>query len=165
MKKIIFKNNGYTLIELLFYISLFLILSILLINSLFVMARSFKETTIYSQFSQNAVVIEKMSREIRQAYEINSISTSDLKLDTTDSAGVNKTVEFVLVGGDVQFLENNVLTGNLNTQNTTVTSLSFTEITTTIGKAVKISMSIKSDNDAEGQTQDFYDTVVLRGVY
>ena len=109
--------------------------------------------------------MERMSREIRQAYSINSISSSDLKLDTKDDAGANKTVEFLLSGNSLQLLENNVLTGNLNSPNITVMALTFTQITTAKGQGVKIFLTVKSNNDASSRNQDFYDTVVLRGKY
>ena len=44
----------------------------------------------------------KNFREIRQAYGINLISTSNLKLNTKDSVGVNKTIEFSLTGSNIR---------------------------------------------------------------
>ncbi len=158
-------NKGYAILELLFYIALFAILSIVVINSMIVMARSFRETAVQAELVQSGTVMERISREVRQAYNISSISASDLKLNTTDDAGANKTVEFLLSGSNIQLLENNVLTGNLNTPNITVTNLTFTPITTVKGKAVKISLTLKSNNDTLSRLQDFYDTIVLRGSY
>lgn len=169
MSKIIKKNkkkNGYALLELLFYISLFAILTIVVIDAMITMARSFKETTIQAELVQSGTIMERMSREIRQANDISSISANDLVLNT----GVNKTVEFKFISDepDVQLWENsgsNIFTGNLNTPNIIVTALNFTQIITTKGKAVKILLTVKSTNDVSGRTQNFYDTVVLRGSY
>ena len=158
-------NDGYTIFELLFYISFFALLSLLVINAMVTMTKSFKETAIQAELAQSGSIMEKMSREIRQAYDISSINSTDLNLNTTDSAGAEKTVEFLLSGSNVQFLENSVLTGNLNAPNIVVTGLSFTQIITGKGKAVKIVLSIRSSNDSLARVQDFYDTVVLRGNY
>jgi type II secretory pathway pseudopilin PulG len=157
-------NGGYEILELLFYISLFAILSIVVINSMITMTKAFRETTLQAEFLQSGSIMEQMGREIRQAYDINSISASDLKLNTT---GADTAVEFKLVGSDLQFLENNSTTptGNLNTPNIIVTALSFSQITTTVGKAVKISLTIRSSNDALNRAFDFNDTIVLRGNY
>ena len=160
------KNNlGYSLLETIFYISFFAVFSILVINALITMTRSFKETTIQAELIQGGNIMERISREIRQANGINSISTSDLKLNTKDDAGVAKTVEFVLSSSNVRLLENDALTGNLNTQNITVANISFTQINTAKGTAVKIFLTIRSNHDLSNRNQDFYDTVVLRGDY
>jgi len=109
--------------------------------------------------------MERMSREIRAASDINSITASDLVLQTKDQNGANKTLEFLLSGSDVQLLENNVLTGNLNTPNIIVTALGFTQITTVRGKAIRILLTVKHKNNISGNTQNFYNTIVLRGSY
>ncbi|TSC78051.1 MAG: Uncharacterized protein G01um101424_185 [Parcubacteria group bacterium Gr01-1014_24] len=158
-------KRGYAILELLFYIAFFSVLSLVVINAMITMARSFRENAIQMELMQNGVIMEKISREIRPAYGINSISLSNLKLNTKDNLGAEKTVEFLLSGSNLQLLENNILTGNLNTPNIVVTGLTFTQITTVKGKAVKILLTVKSVNDALGRTQDFYDTIVLRGSY
>jgi competence protein ComGC len=164
-----FKKNktqqGYVTLELLFYIAFFVILSLVVINTMITMTRSFKETTIEAQWLQSGSIMERISREIRTAYDINSISANDLKLNTQNNVGIIKTVEFLLSGSNVQLIENNILTGNLNTPNIAITGLTFTQITTSQGKAVKVFLTVKSVNDVSGVTQNFYDTIVLRGIY
>jgi Tfp pilus assembly protein PilE len=166
MIKIIKKNSGYTIIELLFYIALFSVLSVVVINAMLTMAKAFKETAIQAELVQSGTIMERMSREIRGAYDIDPTSTStDLKLNTKDSGGANKTVELLLSGTNLELIENGTLTGNLNTSKINVTAVTFTQITTTQGKAVKIFLTIRSVDDILARTQDFYDTVVLRGSY
>jgi len=169
MITIIFKKNrrqsGYTILELVFYVSLFAILSVVVINSMLTMSSSFKKTTLKAELVQSGSILERITREIRGSYDFSLPSASDLILNTKDSSGVDKTVEFMLSGNDIRLLENSILIGNLNTPNIFVTALTFTQITTTQGKAVKIFLTFKSNNDASGITQDFYDTVVLRGIY
>lgn len=158
-------ENGYAVLELLFYITFFAIFSLVVIDAMIMMSRSFKETSIQAQFVQSGVIMERMSREIRSSYGISSISGSDLVLNTKDSANINKTVEFKFVSPNIQLWDAGNNIGNLNSPNIVVTDLVFTQITTAKGKAVKILLTIKSNNDALGRTQDFYDTVVLRGDY
>ncbi len=159
------KKHGYAILELLFYIAFFSIFSSVVINAMITMTRSFREISIQRELAQSGVIIERMSREIRQAYDISFISANDLKLNTKDDAGANKTVEFLLSDSNLQFFENDVLVGNLNTPNMMVTSLNFTQITTAKGLAVKIVLSVRFGNDSLNRIQDFYDTVVLRGSY
>lgn len=166
MKESTIQNNkGYSIVEMLFYISIFSVFSVVLINSLVVMTRAFRANTIQADLVQSASILERMSREVRQAYGINSIGASDLRLNTKDDLGNNKTVRFVLTGSDILFYENDVLTGNLNSPNIQVNTLSFSQITTTVGVAIKISLSLNSTRDGASTTEDFYNTIVLRGGY
>jgi len=165
MKCIKKTNSGYVLLETIFYIVIFVILSIAVTNSMITMVKAFKETTIQAELMQGGNVMERISREIRQAYSINSISTSDLKLNSTDSVETNKTIEFALVGSNIALTENGVLTGNLNTPNIAITGLTFTQINTAKGVAVKILLTIKSNHDSQNRPENFYDTLVLRGAY
>jgi len=158
-------KDGYAVLELLFYIAFFTIFSLLIINAIITMASSFKETSIQAEFVQSGNIMEKMSREIRQAYGINTISGSDLILNTKDDTGANKTVEFKFVGQNIELWDAGSNMGNLNAPKTIITALSFTQITTTKGKAVKIFLTLRSSNDVLGRTQDFYNTIVLRGSY
>jgi len=165
MIKIDKTKHGYAILELLFYIVFFSILSLVVINAMITMARIFRETTVYAELVQSGVIMERIGREIRTSYDISSISSSDLALNTTDSIGANKTIRFLLSGTDLQFFENAVLTGNLNTPNIVVTGLTFSQITTVQGKTVKVVLSLRSSNDKLNRVQDFYDTIVLRGGY
>jgi len=159
------RSRGYVLIETLFYIALFVILSLATISAMITMTKAFKETTIKAELMKGSNIMERISREIRQADSINSISAGSLKLNTKDDAGVDKTVTFLLSGSNIQLLENDVLIGNLNTPNILVDSLVFTEIITVKGKAVKIFLTIRYSYDSLNRTEDFYDTIKLRGDY
>jgi type II secretory pathway pseudopilin PulG len=159
------RSGGYTLVELLFYISLFSVLTLLVINSMITMTKAFRETSIHVELTQSSAIIERISREIRNASAVTVTSASDITLNTTDGAGTAKTVQFNLSGTNVRLTENGTLTGNLNSPNITISALSFTEITTTEGRALKIFMTVSSVNDPQARSVDFYNTVVLRQSY
>ncbi len=158
------KKNGYAVLELLFYISFFVVLSLVLISAMITMARAFRETAIQAELTQSGNIMERMSREIRAAYGIDETSTNtDLKLNT--NFGTNTKIEFKLLNSSLQLLENEAFTGNLNTPNISITALSFTQITTAQGKAIRMLLTVRANNDVSGTTQNFYNTVVLRGAY
>ncbi|KKP85872.1 hypothetical protein A3B84_01135 [Candidatus Nomurabacteria bacterium RIFCSPHIGHO2_02_FULL_35_13] len=166
MIKNIGKNNkGYAILETIFYIALFAILSISVIDAMIIMTKAFKEVTIQTELMRNGNIMERISREIRQAHNINSINTTSLKLDTTDDVGADRTVEFSLSGSDIRFSENDVFTGNLNTPNTTVVDIAFMQINTAKGMAVKVILTVKSNRDSLNRNESFYNTIVLRGSY
>jgi len=159
------KTGGYTLIELLFYIALFFILTLTIVNSLITMTKAFNEVAIQADFIQSSSIIERISREIRQSYGINSISANSLTLNTKDESENNKTVQFSLSGYNLQFFDDSVFMGNLNNSNIQVTNLSFTNIPMANGVAIKVEVSLQSTRDPASRTESFYDTVVLRGSY
>jgi competence protein ComGC len=158
-------EQGSSLIELVFYISIFVILVLVTINAILVMTKSFRETTIQATLESGGAVMERLSREIKQASSITSLSSSDLVLATKDQDGNNENVEFVLSGSDINFLQNGVSTGALNSPNLEISNLSFTQITTAKGTAIKIFFTVEATSDTLNRTVDFYNTVVLRGDY
>lgn len=157
-------QRGDTILEVIFYISLFAVMSIVVIDAMIMMSKSFKETATYTELVQSGAIMERMSREVRDANNITTISGTNLVLATTDSSGTAKTVEFSLSGTNIVLTENGAVTGNLNSPNISVTALSFSQITTANGKAVKMSLTLNSKNDTSLPVT-FYDTVVLRGQY
>lgn len=158
-------NSGYVLLETIFYILLFAILSIAIINAMLTMTKSFKETIVQRELMQGGNIMERISREIRQAYGINLISANNLKLNTTDDAGVNKTVQFTLNNSDIRLLDKDIFIGNLNTPNITVVNITFTQINTTKGTAIKVFLTVRSNHDSQNRNENFYNTIVLRGDY
>lgn len=159
------KNAGYALLELIFYVSFFAAMALVVTNAMLTMAGSFKETALHAKLSESAMIVERMVREVRGADSIVVAGAGNLKLNTTDDVGSPRTVEFLVSGTNLEFLEDDAPIGNLNAPGLAVSSLSFSEITTLKGKAVKISLSLQSESDQLGRTFDFYDTVVLRGGY
>lgn len=159
------KKTGYALLEMVFYISLLVIVSVLVINSMITMMKSFKETRILSELTQNSAIVEKISREIKQAYQIYSINSTNLSLNTRDENEVEKIISFNLVGNDIQYLENGTLIGNLNSNNININSLSFTTINTNQGQAIKFYFSCSSVLDSLNRNIYFYNSAVLRGTY
>lgn len=160
-----FCRRGFSLIEMLFYISLFVIISIVVINSMIVMMKSFKETKIMAELTSSSNIMEKISREIRSANSIYSFSTTDIEINVKNDSGVNVRKRIALSGRDINFFENDVLIGNLNTANIEVASLTFSQISKRKGVAIKIFLTVRSKNDSQGQNEDFYNTIVLRGGY
>lgn len=159
------KNSGFSLIEMLFYISLFAIVSLILVKATLTMISAFRDTQVTADINQTNQVLERMAREIRQANSVNTISSTSLKLNSEDSSGNPRTITFTQNGTNLELRENDVLTGNLNPTNLAVTSLSFTQITTAHSAAIRVLMTVKSNRYGSTRTEDFNDTLVMRGSY
>lgn len=161
------KNHGLSMVELLFYIAVFSILFLVVINSIIFMTRSFRETVVNTDLTQSSSIMERISREVRSATSINTLTATSLKLDKINPVdSLPTTIYFVLNGTNVELYDgNNALVGNLNSPNVSVTALNFLRIDTTEGAAVKIFMTVKSNHYNSARTENFYDTIVLRGDY
>ncbi len=110
IKKVKKLNRGYSLVEMIFYISLFAILSLVIFNLMMTMTKSFKQISIKREITQSGEIMERISREIRGAKKINAVAdvNGDLKLDSTDDAGASKSIEFLLQNNNLQIIEGQV---------------------------------------------------------
>ncbi|MFM7088617.1 MAG: type II secretion system protein J [Candidatus Paceibacterota bacterium] len=163
-----FKKNrkkGFTLVEMIFYIAVFSAVSLILIRAVLIMVASFRETQVVADINQTNQIMERISREIRQADSIQTISSTNLKLNTTDTAGNPATITFTLSGTNLELRENDVLVGNLNPSTISVTALSFIQQVMIHSTGVKVTMTIQSSRYGVVKTENFYNTLVLRGSY
>ncbi len=164
---------GYSIVETLIYLGLFVLISAVAINALLNVVKIFPDIRSNRDLLDSGyTAMERMTREIRGAVSIDTanstLGTSPgvLQLNTLDSNGSAKTVKFTTSGNVLKLYENGVLSGNLIGQNTTVSSLTFTQITTTRGtKAVKIAMTLSDSRSRTPLLKDFYDTIILRDTY
>lgn len=159
-------NKGTTVLEVIFYIAIFAMLSLVIVESSIILTRSFRTTKVNLELSSAGAIMERMVREIRQSQNITTISSNSLKLDNGDpSQAITSSIQFSLINGHVVLYENDIIVGSLNPSNITVNDLQFTEINTDVGTAVKIYMQVSSNHFNSVKTVDYYDTVVLRGDY
>jgi type II secretory pathway component PulJ len=164
------KKSGFTLVEMIIYIAFFAILSILAIEALMVVMRSFYTLRLTQNINQSATTaLERMSREVRNAYDIDTAGSTfnanpgHLTLRTKDAGGANTTVEFYVNGSQIGIKEGGVDKGSLMEKSTTVTNLIFRQITTANSKAIKIEMSLHDTHGVLSRDAVFYDTILLRG--
>ncbi|MDQ3245202.1 MAG: prepilin-type N-terminal cleavage/methylation domain-containing protein [bacterium] len=159
------KKRGFTLIEMVLYVALFAMFSLILINTLILMTKSFRASQIQSDIIQSSEIMERIARETRKGTSITTIASGDLKVRIEDGTVAGDSVEFVLSSGNISFYQDDVLIGNLNPTNTYVTAMTFDQITTTKSVAVKVVLSLRSTRDAQNKVYNFYDTIVLRQSY
>jgi Tfp pilus assembly protein PilW len=163
------KKSGYSLVEIIVYLAIFTAISILVINSFIIILSSFETTNMNRKLLESGVVsMERISREIRQAQNVDPSSTSTiLVLNSTDSSEDPMVVKFLNEGGLLNIYKNNNEDpeGNLLGQNISVTSLVFRHITTTESEAVKIEMTLQYSMGNNTKSENFYDTIILRGGY
>lgn len=161
-------SRGFTLIEAILYLALFVALSTFLIDALLVMSKAYTEVRVNRDLLESAQVsMERMTREIRSSSGASSSDGSALTLNTTDEHGVATSVHFDLSDGAIHMgnADAGAGIGTLSNSHVQVESLVFRIIHTTSSEAVRIEMTLKSLRSATGKTISLTDTAVLRGSY
>jgi Tfp pilus assembly protein PilW len=164
-------KSGFSIIELMVYISVFTFISILVINMFISVSSAFVEIKSNHELARSgSALLEKMTREIKWANTIDASSTlgtapSTLILNGTNSSGIARSVTFSVINGKVNFTEDAVDSGSLLTSSVTVDSFLVREITTTTSSAVKIEATLTFTRANSSRTETFYSTVALRGGY
>jgi len=166
------QTNGYSIVEIIVYLAIFAFMSIAVINSFIVVLGSYSNTrTNRDLLESGGTVIERISREIRQAKGIDVVGSTlssnpgVLQLNSITSAGVSTVMKFSVSSGALNLYQDGTLVGNLLGQNVSVTTLIFRRITTSNGEAVKVELTLQDTRSKIAQSVNFYNTVILRGAY
>ncbi|MEI6022236.1 MAG: prepilin-type N-terminal cleavage/methylation domain-containing protein [bacterium] len=159
-------TKGYSLIELLVYLSIFSILCLVIIKSLVTSMTVYSQSQSYRKIqAQGELVMERMTRELRQATSVTGgnfdANPGSITLAGKDLSGNPDTVAFSVVNNQVQISVNGVnstLTGGQVASN----SLIFRKVTTSNGSAVKVELQLQTVTGYK-ITVPFNTTVLLRG--
>ena len=160
--------RGYSIIEILVYLAIFTAISILVINLFITILSSFNTANVNRKLLESGQMsMERMTKEIRQAKNIDiSNSTNDsLQLNSTDVSGNNVVIKLANISGNLDLYKDGVLIGGLFSENVSLTKLIFRRITTIHGEAVKIEMTLLYSDGRNIKSENFYNTVILRGEY
>jgi len=168
MSKLINKNNrGYTLIEMVVYIAVLAMFSIIIVFSLINVTKSFLEIRVERNVNNAALVsMDRIVREIRLSNSVDILNSTfgvnpgRLTLNT----GIT-TVEFFVENDVLKMKEGGVLSGALIPSNIQIENLVFELITNGPVQAVKIDMSISDTRVSTTSTKNFNNTGLIRGSY
>ncbi len=154
------KNKGYSLLELLIYIALFAVISIVLVRSLIVVMRTYASAQANRRLQNNGeLIMERITREVRDAESISS-GTFGTNPGVLALSGEDGNTTFSVVSDAVQVNDDGTI-GALSTNKVSVTSLVFRRITTPVGEGVKIELTLTTAN-AVIKSASFYSTALLR---
>jgi Tfp pilus assembly protein PilW len=166
MKRINY-SKGYSMVELLVYITLFILISVVVTQSLLFVMKTYANARSFRTLQQNSeLVMERLTREIRQSDTISvagsvfGSSPGTLTITGSDVSNVPYTDVFSVVGGAVQLSVNGVAS-NLSSGEVSVSNLTFWNITTTGSKAIRVQLTLTTINKPI-VTKTFYTTVIMR---
>lgn len=146
-------ERGFTFIELILYISIVTImLSAIIPFAWNVIGSGTKSSAEQEVFSQARYVSERIKYEIRRASGITSVAATSISL-TNFSPDTTTVID--LSAGKVRINKNGTGVVNLNSDDTNVTSLVFTDYTSVDNKTKHIQFTFTID-DAYGSSRQEY---------
>lgn len=161
------KQQGYSLIELVIYIALFALISVVIVNALIMVMRTYASAQGYRRLQTNGeLIMERVVREIRDASVVSGnsvygVNSGTLSLSGTDSSGTAHTAVFSVSNGALVLNENGT-SANLSTSEVVVSTFIVRHITTTNGEGIKVELTLATTN-GHIVSVPFYATAMLRG--
>jgi len=160
-----FLQKGYSLLELVIYIALFTLFSIVIIRSLVTVTQTYATAAAYRRLQNNGeLIMERITREARNASSISNgtygTNPGAVTFVGTDTDDVSHTVSFAVVNGAIQVTDNGV-SSNISTTEVSPTSFIVRHITTADGEGVKVELQLTTANGYI-VSAPFYSTIMLR---
>jgi type II secretory pathway pseudopilin PulG len=166
------RSKGFSLLEVVVYVSLFSTLSGVAMSSLFATIKSFNELRISRDINDSSVTImERLTRDIKSATAIDFANSTfaanpgRLTLNTRNASGTALTVEYYVATSTLRIKENGVDVGSLMSAKTKIDGLVFYQINLGNTVGVKTELHLTSVRGSVSDVDHFYNTSVLRGSY
>ncbi|MEK7534017.1 MAG: GIY-YIG nuclease family protein [Patescibacteria group bacterium] len=163
---------GFTFIELILYISIVTIMLTAIIPFAWaVIGSGSKSATEQEVYSQARYVSERLKYEIRNAagidtansnFDVNLANNPAQKLRLTEQSPVNTYDINVTSLGIVQGKPGNDSASDLNSTDTKVTDLTFTNYTSSDNKTKHVGFTLTITSNYSGSRQEFKETITLR---
>lgn len=163
------RTKGFSLIEMLIYISILVLMLAVIMNIVISVVRSGRIIGALRSIEDSAITsAERLTRELRQAESINtglSILDSNpgrLVLEGKDDLGAPRTVEFYLSGGRLFYKENGIDIGALSQSDAQISNLVFRRFSGPNSEGIKIEVTIESGVGAYHRLGNYYFSALLR---
>jgi Tfp pilus assembly protein FimT len=153
-------QKGFTFVELLLYLGILTImLSALVPFAWNIIGSGSKSNTQEEVFSQARFISQRINYEIRSASGINSVSPTSLSLATSVSA-TNPTV-IDLSAGKIRIKQGTGAVVNLNSDDSTVSTLQFANYSSPDGKTKNINYLFTLNSAYDSVRQEFSETTTI----
>ena len=166
-----FLNKGFTLVETIAYMSLLILISVVVIQSMVSLFSSYSQIRVSQDMETTAIqVLDKISRDVRNATAIVenqssfNIPESYVTLSVPNTLGGSDTIKYYASAGRVHVDRNGSYLGSLSLPSITVNNFELRYINGTSTKAIKVLLGVQSPiRDNPGVVyENFYTTVQMR---
>jgi len=166
--------RGFTLIELVVYVALLSVISLVTVNSILILNRTLVSFRLERRLTISAdTAMRRIGRELRLANDIYASSTLGvspgvLSLNSQESEedAAPKDVMMYMNGDRLVLRRATSSIVFLTAGGVTVSSLVFRQINNgTASKSVKVELTLSASAGSASTTKNYYTTIVLRGSY
>jgi len=149
-------KKGYTLVEMIIYISLIVIIMVAVVGIVIAVMKSGKYVGALNEIENSAILsLNRISREIRIASSATLLNSSNINFGTTTiylNSGLGRI-----------YIDDGSGPNPLTSSKVNVSRLFFTKITSTSSTAVRVEMTLSASSSDMYLSKDFNTTTVLRG--
>ena len=154
-------GTGFTFIELILYISILTIILSALVPFAWNAIETGVKSAVQQEVNSNArYVSEKIKYEIRNSLGINSVSTATIVLCETSGACATNPTTITYAPPNISIQDKGATAVNLNSANTSINSLTFTNYTSGDNKTKHIQFTINIAAKFGAVRQEYQDSVV-----
>jgi len=155
---VIKNKKGFSLIEILVYISILVFMLAIILEVVISITRSDRIIRTMRNIENSTILsMERITREVRQADSITVIEPDVLVLEKEDG-----TVEFYLSNSRLFIKENGVEIGALTASSTRVADITFTRFASSTSEGVRVKLTLESGTTTNYRTENFYTSVIKR---
>ncbi|MEY4440794.1 MAG: hypothetical protein RLY49_420 [Candidatus Parcubacteria bacterium] len=165
------KQKGFTMLELVMYVSGLIILSTIIITLLVQFYSIYKEMVASPRADRTGLlIVDRITKEIRSANSINMINS---QFNTTNGVLEINSVEngntiskkFYVEDGIAKYQENNDSATNLSFDDFTVSNFNFQYLDTPVSEAVRFNLEFEYMIENATQTKSYTGFAILRESY
>jgi len=160
------KNQGFTLIEMLVYLGIFMLVSTASVTFLLSLDEFIDQYQVETALYRSGTnIMEQVIVELRQADQFDAVNS----VIDTPSTGVlaiqngTTTSRFTKSGNNISLTKSGVNYGNVNTTGVTVAGFTVYRYTTSAGTLVRVHLQLSSSVDSTTKTVDLYGGAIIRG--
>jgi type II secretory pathway pseudopilin PulG len=162
------KEQGFSLIEMIVYISVITVMFLAIVQTVLSFSQSYRDLVVLRSLDRSAMsILERMTRDIRNSNSINTgssvfVTNPGILSLTQTLSGNSTTTRFYTDNGVMKIDVNAAYIGPLTMSKTSVTNLVFRQITGTT-TAIKIDLTLQATSGPITRTKPYHTTVILKG--
>lgn len=155
------KQSGYTLLEAVIYLAILVMVILVVIGLLIVMISGQERVRMVRDINRSgALVLEKISREIRKADSVNLAGPNSIELVNINDEGVMESIQFYGQEDNLWFGDGDAQ-DSLLVENVVLSNLNFTQIDSGDSSLILISLVLSHSRNLDKQ-EIFRTAVSLR---
>jgi type II secretory pathway pseudopilin PulG len=165
------KKAGFSLIEMIIYLSLLAAILIMIVNILISFSTSYRELSVHRALERSALsAMERMTRDIRAG---TSIDTGNSSFGSTNgilsiiqtTSSVSTTTKFYIGSSTLKMDINDSYYGPLTSSDVAVSSFMVRRLTSTStnAEAVKIDLTLQATSRSYVISKNYHSTIIVQG--